>query len=66
MKMLVLDVVDRVAKSGKPYCRAALRGSGKNGDFLFVATVPDGFVAGETYDNKVIFDGKGGAFVLPY
>lgn len=66
MKMLVLDVLDRVAKSGKPYCQAALRGSGKNGDFLFVATVPDGFAAGETYDNKVIFDGNGGAFVLPY
>lgn len=66
MKMFVLDVVNRVAKSGKPYCQAALRGSGKNGDFLFVATVPDGFAVGEFYDNKVIFDGKGGAFVLPY
>lgn len=66
MKMLVLDVVDRVAKSGKPYHQAAMRGSGRNGDFLFVATVPDGFEVGETYDNKVIFDGKGGGFVLPY
>ena len=66
MKMLVLDVVDRVSKSGKAYSQAAIRGSGKNGDFLFVATVPDGFEAGESYDNKVIFDGKGGAFVLPY
>lgn len=66
MKMLVLDVVSRVAKSGKPYTQAAIRGSGKNGDFLFVATVPDGFETGESYDNKVIFDGKGGAFVLPY
>lgn len=66
MKMLVLDVVNRVAKSGKPYSQAALRGSGKNGDFLFVATVPEGFDVGETYDNKVIFDGKGSAYVLPY
>lgn len=66
MKMLVLDVVYRISKSGKTYCQAAMRASGKNGDFLFAATVPDGFVAGETYDNKVIFDGKGGAYVLPY
>lgn len=66
MKMFVLEVLNRCSKSGKYYCQAALRGSGKNGDFLFVATVPDDFAAGETYDNNVIFDGKGGAFVLPY
>lgn len=65
MKLVILDVISKVSKAGNPYTQAAIRGTGKNGDFLFVATVPDDTVVGEVLDRKVIFS-NGGGFVLPY
>lgn len=65
MKLVILDVISKVSQAGNPYTQAAIRGTGKNGDFLFVATVPDDLAAGEVLDRKVVFS-KGGNFVLPY
>lgn len=66
MKMLVVDVCDRVSKDGKAYRQAAIRGSGKSGDFLFVAIVPPDFEIGMTPNNQVVFNKQGSAYVLPY
>ena len=66
MKMLIVDVCDRVSKNGKPFRQAAIRGTGKSGDFLFVGIVPPDFEVGETYDNNVVFNQQGSAYVLPY
>lgn len=66
MKMVILDVLSKVSKGGKPYNLAAIRGTGKKGDFLFIAVVPDDFSAGEVIDRKVVFNNQGSAYVLPY
>lgn len=65
MKLYVLDVISKVNESGNMVARAAIRATGKNGDFLMVASVPPDFVSGETYDKRVVF-GNNGNFVLPY
>lgn len=68
MKMTVLDTIERKSKSGKPFVQAALRGEGKKGSFLFVATVPDDLngAVGEVVDLNVVFSRDGMAYVLPY
>ena len=58
MKMLIVDVCDRVSKNGKPFRQA--------GDFLFVGIVPPDFEIGGTYNNNVVFNRQGSAYVLPY
>lgn len=66
MKMVILDVLCKVSKVGKPYNQAAIRGTGKKGDFLFIAVVPDDVSAGEVIDRNVVFNNQGSAYVLPY
>lgn len=66
MNITILDVIERVSKTnGKPYRQAAIRGTGKNGDFLMLAIVPDDVQSGEVLDRRVVF-GQNGNFVLPY
>lgn len=66
MKMVILDVLSKVSKSGNPYNQAAIRGTGKKGDFLFVGVVPDDVTVGEVIDRHVVFNGQGSGYVLPY
>lgn len=66
MKMLIVDVCDRFSKDGRPYRQAAIRGTGKSGDFLFIGIVPPDFEIGGTYNNAVVFNRQGSAYVLPY
>ena len=66
MKMLIVDVCDRFSKDGRPYRQAAIRGIGKSGDFLFIGIVPPDFEIGGTYNNNVVFNRQGSAYVLPY
>lgn len=67
MKFVILETVQRVSKSGKPYVQAACRANGKTGPYLFIATVPSDLLdmKGEECDLTVMFN-QGSAFVLPY
>lgn len=67
MKFTILEAIQRTSKSGKPYVQAACKANGKNGPYLFIATVPSDLVdmQGQECDLTVVFN-QGSAFVLPY
>ena len=66
MKMKCLDTVNGVSQSGKPYTRGAFRAVGKSGNpFLFVASCPADYKAGQEYNVTVAFSSTGN-YILPY
>lgn len=67
MKFTILETVQRTSKAGKPYVQAACKANGKNGPYLFIATVPSDLIdmQGQECDLTVVFN-QGSAFVLPY
>lgn len=66
MKMKCLDVVTGVSKAGRPFTNGAFRATGKSGNpFLFVASCPPEFKAGQELDCNVAFT-QSGNYILPY
>lgn len=66
MKIKCLDTVNGVSKSGNPYTRGAFRAVGKSGNsFLFVASCPAEYKAGQEYSVSVAFSPSGN-YILPY
>lgn len=66
MKIKCLDIVTCVSKSGNPYTRGAFRAVGKSGNpFLFLASCPADYKAGQEYSVHVAFSPNGN-YILPY